>query len=148
MGMFGPLTRSSAPFYPGRLLCKRFGFPAPTWTAENVPQDQTAYGGESTAGRGAGAGAGGRGVPSVPDFKSRFAEGAVQPGSGENAHRTKEVLGLEQMEALKREAGIVVPEVVVEEKGRVDPERNEALEVERPGEAVFKAIFGSDSEDD
>jgi G patch domain-containing protein 1 len=30
----------------------------------------------------------------------------------------------------------------------VDAERNEALESERPGDAVFKAIFGSDDEDD
>lgn len=30
----------------------------------------------------------------------------------------------------------------------IDPEQNEALEKERPGEAVFRAIFGSDSEDD
>lgn len=28
----------------------------------------------------------------------------------------------------------------------VDPERNEALEAERPGDAVFRAVFGSDSE--
>lgn len=28
----------------------------------------------------------------------------------------------------------------------VDPERNEALEVERPGDAVFRAVFGSDSD--
>lgn len=30
----------------------------------------------------------------------------------------------------------------------VDPDRNEALEGERAGEAVFKAIFGDDDEDD
>ena len=30
----------------------------------------------------------------------------------------------------------------------VEPERNEALEAERPGEAVFKAIFGSEDEDE
>jgi len=30
----------------------------------------------------------------------------------------------------------------------VDPDRNEALEQTRPGDAVFRAIFGSDDEDD
>ncbi|PLB34638.1 putative G-patch domain protein [Aspergillus candidus] len=30
----------------------------------------------------------------------------------------------------------------------VEPERNDALEADRPGEAVFKAIFGSDDEDE
>ncbi|KAI5306162.1 hypothetical protein KEM55_008695 [Ascosphaera atra] len=28
----------------------------------------------------------------------------------------------------------------------IDPERNEALEAERPGEEVFRAVFGSDDE--
>ena len=31
---------------------------------------------------------------------------------------------------------------------RVDAEKNEALEGERPGENIFKAIFGSDDEDE
>ena len=30
----------------------------------------------------------------------------------------------------------------------IDPERNEALEKERPGDAVFRAIFGSEDEDE
>jgi G patch domain-containing protein 1 len=30
----------------------------------------------------------------------------------------------------------------------VEPERNEALEGKRAGEAVFKAIFGDDSDDE
>ena len=30
----------------------------------------------------------------------------------------------------------------------VDPECNEALEKERPSDAMFKAVFGSDSEED
>ena len=29
----------------------------------------------------------------------------------------------------------------------IDTDRNEALEQERPGQALFKAIFGSDDED-
>jgi G patch domain-containing protein 1 len=31
---------------------------------------------------------------------------------------------------------------------QVNVEVNEAIEAERPGDAVFKAIFGSDSEDE
>lgn len=30
----------------------------------------------------------------------------------------------------------------------MDPDRNEALEQQRPGQAIFNAIFGSDDEDD
>ena len=30
----------------------------------------------------------------------------------------------------------------------IDPSRNEALEAARPGEDVFKAVFGSDGEDE
>jgi G patch domain-containing protein 1 len=36
----------------------------------------------------------------------------------------------------------------VRKEAVIEPERNEALEAERPGEAVFKAIFGSDDEDE
>jgi hypothetical protein len=53
-------------------------------------------------------------------------------------------------------SGVVTPEVKMEESVKieedvdvvVDRERNEALERERPGDAVFRAIFGSDDEDD
>ena len=40
-------------------------------------------------------------------------------------------------EALPERGGVVI-----------DPERNDALEKERPADALFKAVFGSDSEDD
>ena len=56
------------------------------------------------------------------------------------------------MDQLLLESGIAmsdkqIPSPVPEQKPVViEPERNEALEGERPGEAVFKAIFGSDSE--
>jgi hypothetical protein len=30
----------------------------------------------------------------------------------------------------------------------IDPDRNEALERERPDDAVFRAVFGGDSDDD
>ena len=35
-----------------------------------------------------------------------------------------------------------------EPKEVVDPERNDALERERPAEELFQAVFGTDSEDD
>ena len=34
-----------------------------------------------------------------------------------------------------------------ENKAKIDTSRNDALEGEKPGEAVFKAIFGSDDDD-
>jgi len=39
-------------------------------------------------------------------------------------------------------------QVLVTRNATVDVEKNEALEGERAGEAVFKAVFGSDSEDE
>jgi G patch domain-containing protein 1 len=41
----------------------------------------------------------------------------------------------------------VVPEIKKEESV-VDADKNDALEGQRAGEAVFKAIFGDDSDDD
>ena len=141
MGMFGPLTRSSTYFYPSRLLCKRFNVPVPTQvTAENegAPGRFMHHQPTDSASR-----------PSdnpLPNFGSRFQSSGFQTGSG----KIVELLGKETMDALRKEAGV---KQVMEERNEgppvvVDPERNEALEAERPGDAVFKAIFGSDSEDD
>ncbi|MCJ1352151.1 MAG: hypothetical protein MMC33_002135 [Icmadophila ericetorum] len=140
LGMFGPLTRSSHQFYPTRLLCKRFNIPPPTHVQPDKDHPP------STS-------------PSVPDFGgSRFQSGGYQgptTGTAGLVPKNLELVGKKEMEALRRESGMLrieegggdgkdrVPEAVV-----VDPERNEALEADRAGEAVFKAVFGSDSEDD
>lgn len=121
IGMFGPLTRSTISFYPTRLLCKRFNIKPPA----HVQMDP----GDHPIG-----GAGG------PARTSR------STGSSLVSQGTMDQLLLQSDIAMSdKPISSSVPEhkpVVIE------PERNEALEGERPGEAVFKAIFGSDSEEE
>jgi G patch domain-containing protein 1 len=128
LGMYGPLTRSTLQFVPTRLVCKRF----------NVRPPVVVDPGDSVDGNSATA-------KSVPDVVSkekieqmlqdaaqrRFASGGVEGGTS-----------AEQTPLMQH------PVVQLKEEAVVDVERNEALETERPGDAVFKAIFGSDDEDD
>ena len=131
VGMYGPLTRSTKEFYPTRLLCKRFNVKPPSHVAVDsggAPEGQSA---------------------------SNEAVGNMQ---------RLQLVGKRDMDDLRREGGVGMKFAsggveggegggkVDEEVGQktavvVDPERNEALEKERPGEDIFKAIFG-DSDDD
>ncbi|PCG95375.1 protein of unknown function DUF1604 [Penicillium occitanis (nom. inval.)] len=121
IGMFGPLTRSTISFYPTRLLCKRFNIKPPAHVQMDPGDHPT----------------GGAGGP---------ARAARSTGST--------LVSQETMDKILLEPGIAMPDKqisspVPEQKPVViEPERNEALEGERPGEAVFKAIFGSDSEEE
>lgn len=145
VGMYGPLTRSVENFYPTRLLCKRFNIKPPA----HVQVDP----GEAPFGFDAGdSGSAGEVAPmhstALPqkrleligesDMKQlRMSGGGMRPV--EQYHGLKdEDNGEDGPDSGQRKDDTVM----------IDPERNEALEKERPGEAVFKAIFGSDSEDD
>lgn len=129
VGMYGPLTRSVVEFFPTRLLCKRFNIQPPA----HVATDPTpASGPLSTA--------------PVPE----------NPRSSALPQRRLELVGTKDVQEMVRERGLTVHAAAEDGKrgdeapGReavvVDPERNEALERERPGDAVFRAIFGSESE--
>ena len=125
VGMFGPLTRSTQTFYPTRLLCKRFNVRPPLHVGPDPEASSTATG-----------------------------HGGDQMTTTSTALPTKslELVSPTTVMDLLRDSGTVggprsfpapvKPEVVI------DTERNQALEAERPGEAVFKAIFGSDSENE
>ncbi|OAL21038.1 hypothetical protein AYO22_08322 [Fonsecaea multimorphosa] len=127
LGMFGPMTRSIVNFYPTRLLCKRFNVPMPTHAG-------------SGEGRDGGGTASTSGEPSfaVPQFRS-FASAGFQHEEGSE---------VSQSQAENRMDQPSIPAMVQNQPAPLDPDRNEALEQERPGQAVFKAIFGSDDEDD
>ena len=145
LGLYGPLTRSVETFYPSRLLCKRFNVNPPT----HVQADST---GNPTDGQAEGA--------------SEDRRDAAQTQSAALPQKRLELVGKEDMDKLRASSGNMqqfsIPVTGIERGGRlkddetemkasittIDPERNEALEKERPGDAVFKAIFGSDSEDD
>ena len=162
LGMYGPLTRSTTQFFPTRLLCKRFNVKPPEHVQldpGNVPPGDAAGGTTSSSS----STAVGRGNANPNDFsgQSRFQSGGyqTQPQAPSQSHKRLELVGGKVWEELRRESG-VRSEVQgkaggdgdgsqqVEKMTVVDPERNEALEKERPGDAVFRAIFGTDSEGD
>lgn len=135
IGMFGQMTRTEISFYPSRLLCKRFNVKPPG----HVQLDP----GENPGGSESGPG-------------TRFQSGGYQT----DAAARKELVSQEVMNMILMESGRQ-PQPPVGAAGSslqpaaeappvrvVEPERNEALESERPGDAVFKAIFGSDGEDE
>lgn len=133
IGMFGPMTRSTTSFYPSRLLCKRFNIKPPA----HVQLDPDA-------------------PPTTTDssFGSRFQSGGYQSDT-----KAKELISQEVMNMIMAESGrqsAPMNSEPMEQKLSsapahplvVEPERNDALEADRPGDDVFKAIFGSDDEDE
>ena len=140
-GMYGPLTRTVENFYPTRLLCKRFNVKPPAHVQLD-PGD-----GPSSSEQKAGSGA-----PPPPTRSSALPQ------------KSLELVGKKDMDELRMSGGVVAVKVEDEGGGSggdigasqrqarqevvLDPERNEAIEKERPGEELFRAIFGSDSEDD
>jgi G patch domain-containing protein 1 len=126
--MYGSMTRSSFPFYPSRLLCKRFNVKPPP----DMPPEFDA--GES-------------------HFKSQTEE-AVSKSTMERLQHEFLTNG----PALQRpawmgqtpEASTATATTAVQqsEHAAVDVEKNDALSNERASEDVFKAIFGDDDDDD
>lgn len=126
LGMYGPMTRSSFPFYPSRLLCKRFNVRPPP----DMPPEFDA--GES-------------------HFKPQTEEAVSKDAMDKMMHEM-----LTNGPAIQRPAwmGQVVEEARPvssthpSEHATVDVEKNEALTKERASEDVFKAIFGDDDDDE
>jgi G patch domain-containing protein 1 len=130
LGMYGAMTRSSFPFHPTRLLCKRFNVRPPP----DMPADfDDAEGG---------------------GFRSRQTEDVVSKSAMDRM--LHEVLtngpGL-QRPAWMGQAGETEAKedtTMGDTAGHavVDVESNEALGKDRAPEDVFKAIFGGDDEDE
>ena len=135
VGMYGPLTRSVENFYPTRLLCKRFNVQPPAHV--QVDPGSAPPGSNPKGNPGSSTALSQKGLELVgkKDMDELRMTGG---GMREFVQSSEANEGNAGEEAGPSKVGAVV----------VDPERNEALEQERPGEAVFKAIFGSDSEDD
>jgi G patch domain-containing protein 1 len=133
LGMFGPLTRSVTEFTPTRLLCKRFNVKPPAHvgadatpaasTSDTIPASSNA-----TAG------------PTATAFTRHMLELPMQITKVE----------MDQNRAGNREgkAGASSDGQEGPQATMIDPDRNEALERERPDDAVFRAVFGGDSDDD
>jgi G patch domain-containing protein 1 len=134
LGMFGPMTRSVQSFYPSRLLCKRFNVKPPAIVQPEPGDDASQHS-----------------VPKAPSFQPyRFQTPpntdvvpVAKPAERQLLQelRPPHRAGLETQVTNTGKAEEEIPVVV-------DAERNDALEAERPGQAVFKAIFGSDDENE
>ncbi|KAJ5091734.1 hypothetical protein NUU61_006604 [Penicillium alfredii] len=125
VGMFGQMTRSTVSFYPARLLCKRFNVKPPA----HVQVDPGEPPGTSDQG------------PS-----SRFQAGAP-PSDGPKELVSRDIMNRLMMESTghsiaESDSATAAP------RPPVEPERNDALEAQRPDDALFKAIFGDDDDDD
>jgi G patch domain-containing protein 1 len=125
LGMYGPMTRSSQGWYPTRLLCKRFNVKPPA----HVQPGATEHGEEGPRNN-------------APDLISKTAiDDLIRETGGFNSNWNER-----PRESIPAEPASV--SVEKKEEVVVDAERNEALEGQRAGEAVFKAIFGDDSDDE
>ncbi|RDW71909.1 DUF1604-domain-containing protein [Coleophoma crateriformis] len=121
VGMYGPLTRSSQNFYPTRLLCKRFNVKPPAHVRPDAGEDLSQD--NKTA-----------------NLISKSTMEEIRKQSSGMGFQTRQ-LG-DNGHDIEIESEEKAPEVVI------DMEKNEALEGQRAGEAVFQAIFGDDSDDD
>lgn len=129
LSMYGPMTRSSKEWYPSRLLCKRFNINLPTHVQHNTSQQTDQNKSQNIA----------------PELASKYSLDTMMPSSyptqqhGASCEIESEVNDIfKKADARKLDDNIVV----------VNSEENEALEGQKAGEAVFRAIFGDDSEDE
>ncbi|KAJ4347607.1 hypothetical protein N0V95_005253 [Ascochyta clinopodiicola] len=127
MGMYGAMTRTSFPFHPSRLLCKRFNVKPPP----DIP-----HGAEFEGDNG---------------FKAKTEEVVSKSAMDKMLHEV-----LTNGPALQRPAWMgpapndsaPAPASQATEHATVDVEQNEALAKERASEDVFRSIFGDDDEVD
>ena len=134
VGMYGPMTRSTQMFYPTRLLCKRFNVRPPV----HVQPDAQ----------------GGSGTTTVPGSAATPAPAAAK--STALPTKSLELVSTAVVNDMLRDTnrGHLVEDTSTangkdQQTPTVDTTRNLAIEGERPGDAVFRAIFGSsDNEDD
>jgi G patch domain-containing protein 1 len=132
IGMFGQMTRSTISFYPSRLLCKRFNVKPPP----HVQLDPGERPGATASQPGT-------------RFQSAGYQADTGPNTGPKELISQDVMNQLLMESLGHIPGATGQNTAPEPpRPAVEPERNDALEAERPGDAVFNAIFGSDDEDE
>ncbi|KAF2706542.1 DUF1604-domain-containing protein [Pleomassaria siparia CBS 279.74] len=125
LGMYGPMTRSSLPFHPSRLLCKRFNVKPPPDnpnTADIHPVD----------------------FDIKPKTEEPISKSDMDRLMREVASRGP---ATQRPAWMSYEPEAPVPAAVTKH-AIVDIETNEALSKERASEDVFKAIFGDDDDEE
>ncbi|KAG9387540.1 hypothetical protein A1F94_000432 [Pyrenophora tritici-repentis] len=128
--MYGPMTRSSFPFHPSRLLCKRFNV--------KPPPDMPAGPDESEG--------------HFASFKSQTAE-AISKAEMQRLQHEFLTNGPPIQRPSWKGAPVDVDSAATvgvqqTEHAVVDVEKNDALLNERASEDVFKALFGDDDEEE
>ncbi|ORX93655.1 DUF1604-domain-containing protein [Basidiobolus meristosporus CBS 931.73] len=128
MNMFGQLTRSTTPFYPARLLCKRFNVPNPhpEYTSTTQPGKSSAGSREALSKESLDS--------IVNDSSSSFTAGLRQP--------TKPV----EVKSFVS-ATTVEPDVQAKTPPAPQPAPKETVVPERPPMDIFKAIFADSDEE-
>lgn len=127
MGMYGAMTRTSFPFHPSRLLCKRFNVKPPP----DMP-----HGAESEGDYG---------------FKAKTEEAVSKSVMDKMLHEVLTAGPALQRPAWMGEAPQDSTSATARqatEHATVDVEKNEALSNERAPEDVFKSIFGDDDDEE
>jgi G patch domain-containing protein 1 len=128
MGMYGAMTRSSFPFHPSRLLCKRFNVKPPPDMPPAFDEGRSNF------------------KPQTQEAVSKSAMDRMVQEVLTNgpAMQRPAWMGSANNNAAAGESGKVAEDV----HAVVDVERNDALESGKAGEDVFKAIFGDDDEEE
>jgi G patch domain-containing protein 1 len=133
LGMYGPMTRSSFPFHPSRLLCKRFNVKPPV----DVPHgDGFESGPHSSKGK-------------VEEPVSKFAMDRMMQEvltKGPPVLKRPDWMNAAAQEPAQATAAAATAPLFGH--ATVDVEKNEALTQDRASEDVFKAIFGDDDDDE
>jgi len=136
LGMFGPMTRSCFPFFPSRLLCKRFNVKPP---ADMPPDADTGSDRHGAMGKTEEALSKSTMDEMMHEVLTKGAP-ALQRPAWMNAPA--------QESTPSTSAATVHPSEQQREHAKVDVEKNDALTQERASDDVFKAIFGDDDEDE
>jgi G patch domain-containing protein 1 len=130
LGMYGAMTRSSFPFYPSRLLCKRFNVKPPPEMPLGSEHESGEYGSKS------------RTEP----------EAAMEQLKHEVLTRGAPVLQRPAWMNAPSQNVAPAPASAIPSSSTghatVNVEENSALTQERASDDVFKAIFGDDDDDD
>lgn len=140
LGMYGPMTRTVLEFYPTRLVCKRFNVKPPAHVAVDPG------GADGTAANAAAS------EPVSKRDLDRMMQDAALSRSDVVAGSTGFVSGgteggnVAEDKSNPNEKASIESTHTTDGSATVDAERNAALERQRPGEELFRAIFGSDDE--
>jgi len=135
LGMYGPMTRSSFPFHPSRLLCKRFNVKPPPDVPHGPDSESGPYNSKSK----------------VEEPVSKLAMDRMMQEvltKGPPVLKRPDWMNAMAQEPAQGAAAAASTSTSPTTHATVDVEKNDALTQERASEDVFKSIFGDDDDDE